>query len=235
MPFSKDQFLDADFSTAEDNVLKKFYIPALKESIKYDGAIGFFSTHGLFRVLQGIEGLVKNNGKMRLVIGKPLKDEEYNALMENKISDQYLSAWKEDWTKLFASEHSEVNRYRLEIFSWLFNNDYLEIKYAIRRRGMYHKKIGILRDSKGQIISFAGSINFTENALISNQDEADGNSEQFDVYPSWEESEFKRHGLSKIIQFHELNSHKAVIRMIDSCSNFFKGIWIFHILIDFHY
>ena len=225
MPFSKDQFLDADFSTAEDNVLKKFYIPALKESIKYDGAIGFFSTHGLFRVLQGIEGLVKNNGKMRLVIGKPLKDEEYNALMENKISDQYLSAWKEDWTKLFASEHSEVNRYRLEIFSWLFNNNYLEIKYAIRRRGMYHKKIGILRDSKGQIISFAGSINFTENALISNQDEADGNSEQFDVYPSWEESEFKRHGRSKIIQFENVwNNKEANTKTLEIPSEHYKEI-----------
>jgi len=225
MPFSKDQFLDADFSTAEDNVLKKFYIPALKESIKYDGAIGYFSTHGLFRVLQGIEGLVKNKGKMRLVIGKPLKDEEYNALIENKISDQYLSTWKEDWTKLFTSEHSEVNRYRLEIFSWLFNNNYLEIKYAIRRRGMYHKKIGILHDSDGQIISFAGSINFTENALMSNQDEADGNSEQFDVYPSWEESEFKRHGLSKIIQFDNVwNNNEANTKTLEIPSEHYKEI-----------
>ena len=225
MPFSKDQFLDADFSTAEDNVLKKFYIPALKESIKYDGAIGYFSTHGLFRVLQGIEGLVKNKGKMRLVIGKPLKDEEYNALIENKISDQYLSTWKEDWTKLFTSEHSEVNRYRLEIFSWLFDNNYLEIKYAIRRRGMYHKKIGILHDSDGQIISFAGSINFTENALMSNQDEADGNSEQFDVYPSWEESEFKRHGLSKIIQFDNVwNNNEANTKTLEIPSEHYKEI-----------
>ena len=161
MAFNKDQFSKSDFSTAEENVLKNFYIPALMESVKYDGAIGFFSTHGLFRVLQGVEGLVKNKGKMRLVIGKPLNDEEYNALIENNNSDRIMSQCKDDWSKLFNGDYSEVNRYRLEWFSWLFNNGYLEIKYAIRRRGMFHKKIGILQDGEGKIITFAGSINFT--------------------------------------------------------------------------
>ena len=201
MAFDKDKFTDADFSTAEDNVLKKFYIPALRESVSYDGAIGFFTTHGLLRVLQGIEGLVKNKGKMRLVIGRPLKDPEYNALIDTDNTELILSEWKEEWTKLFAQDHSEVNRYRLEIFSWLFNNEYLEIQYAIRRRGMYHKKIGILKDEEGKIITFAGSINFTDNALSAHEDEPMGSSEQFDVFPSWEEAEFKRHGDSKIKQF----------------------------------
>ena len=196
MAFSKEDFTAADFSTAEDNVLKKFYIPALKEAISYDGAIGFFTTFGLLRTLQGIEGLVKNKGKMRLVIGKPLSEEEYNALIDTGDTELIFSEWKEEWTKLYSQDHSEVNRYRLEILSWLFNNGYLEIKYAIRKNGMYHKKIGILKDQEGQIISFAGSINFTDNAL-----KPLGSSEQFDIFPSWYEEEFKRHGRSKINYF----------------------------------
>ena len=225
MAFNKDQFSKSDFSTAEDNVLKNFYIPALMESVKYDGAIGFFSTHGLFRVLQGVEGLVKNKGKMRLVIGKPLNDEEYNALIENNNSDQIMSQCKDDWSKLFNGDYSEVNRYRLEWFSWLFNNGYLEIKYAIRRRGMFHKKIGVLQDEEGKIITFAGSINFTENALKSNENEPDGNSEQFDVYPSWEIDEFKRHGESKISQFEKVwNNREANTETLEIPSDHYKEI-----------
>ena len=225
MAFNKDQFSKSDFSTAEDNVLKNFYIPALMESVKYDGAIGFFSTHGLFRVLQGVEGLVRNKGKMRLVIGKPLKDEEYNAMIENQNSDQIMSQCRDDWSKLFKGNYSEVNRYRLEWFSWLFNNGYLEIKYAIRRRGMFHKKIGVLQDEEGKIITFAGSINFTENALKSNENEPDGNSEQFDVYPSWEIDEFKRHGESKISQFEKVwNNREANTETLEIPSDHYKEI-----------
>ena len=97
MAFSKEDFTAADFSTAEDNVLKKFYIPALKEAISYDGAIGFFTTFGLLRTLQGIEGLVKNKGKMRLVIGKPLSEEEYNAIIDTGDTELIFSKWKEEF------------------------------------------------------------------------------------------------------------------------------------------
>lgn len=200
MAFSRENFIDGAFSTAEDNVLKKFYIPALKEAVRYDGAIGFFSSYGLIRTIQGIDGLIKNKGKMRLVIGKPLSEEEYNALIMNPDSvEPILDELNEEWTKLFNLQHSEVERHRLKIFSWLCNNNYLEIKYAIRKNGMYHKKIGVLEDKEGQIISFAGSINFTDNAL-----KPDGSSEQFDVFPDWYEDEFKRHGESKVRWFEKV-------------------------------
>jgi|LWDU01.1.fsa_nt_gi superfamily II DNA or RNA helicase len=205
MAFDKNKInKKSDFDTAEDDVLKDFYIPVLKESVKYDGAVGFFSTHGLLRILQGIEGLVKNKGHMRLLIGKPLTDEEYEAFKKTDDDTQIFSQWNNDWSELFNQNFSKINRYRLEVFSWLLNNKYLQIKYAVRRRGMYHKKIGILEDEKGDFIVFSGSINLTNNAVISHADNPDGNSEEFSVYPSWEEREFERHGAAKIEYFNKV-------------------------------
>ena len=211
MAFDKEKINNkSDFDTAEDDVLKDFYTPVLRESVKYYGAVGFFSTHGLLRILQGIEGLVKNKGSMRLLIGKPLTEEEYEAFKKTENRDQILSKWNNDWSELFNQNFSKINRYRLEVFSWLLNNKYLEIKYAVRRRGMYHKKIGILEDENGELIVFSGSINLTNNAVTSNIDNPDGNSEEFSVYPSWEEREFKRHGIAKIEYFNKVWSGKEV-------------------------
>jgi superfamily II DNA or RNA helicase len=192
------------FDTAEDNVLKDFYIPILKDSVSYDGAVGFFSTYGLLRILQGIEGLVKNKGKMRLLIGKPLTEEEYKVFESKGNYENILLKWNSDWIELFNQQFTNINQYRLEIFSWLLRNNFLEIKYAARRNGMYHKKIGILKDGDGEVVVFSGSINLTNNALTSHSSNPDGNSEEFSVYPSWEKDEFKRHGKAKIEYFNKV-------------------------------
>jgi hypothetical protein len=83
--FNQEKIKD-NYSTDEDNVLKDFYIPVLKESVSYDRAVGYFSSQGLLKFLQGIDGLLKNNGKMRLVIGDTLSDDEYASI---KNSDDY--------------------------------------------------------------------------------------------------------------------------------------------------
>ena len=115
------------FDTAEDNVLKDFYIPILKDSVSYDGAVGFFSTYGLLRILQGIEGLVKNKGKMRLLIGKPLTEEEYKVFESKGNYENILLKWNSDWIELFNQQFTNINQYRLEIFSWLLRNNQLKI------------------------------------------------------------------------------------------------------------
>jgi len=146
MAFDKKK-IKLNYSTANDNVAEEFYIPVLKEAIKHDIAVGYFTTNGLLMILQGIEGLVKNNGKMRILIGDPLTQEEYDALDGNSyVHDKFDEIWRE----IFNGDFSEIEQYRLEIFSWLCNKGYLKIKYASRVGGMYHKKIGILEDENGE-------------------------------------------------------------------------------------
>jgi len=200
MPFDKDK-IKLNYSTAVNNVAEEFYIPMLKESVKHDVAVGFFTTNGLLMILQGIEGLVSSGGTMRLLIGDALSDEEYDALKDKNDFTEMYQKYDEKWSEIFNGSYSETIKYRLEIFSWLCNRGFLEIKYASRKGGMYHKKIGILEDSNKEKIVFSGSMNMTRNAIISNKYFAQGNSEEFSVYPSWKNEIFEAYGTPKIIDF----------------------------------
>ena len=200
MPFDKDK-IKLNYSTAVNNVAEEFYIPMLKESVKHDVAVGFFTTNGLLMILQGIEGLVSSGGTMRLLIGDALSDEEYDALKDKNDFTEMYPKYDEKWSEIFNGNYSDTIKYRLEIFSWLCNRGFLEIQYASRKGGMYHKKIGILEDSNKEKIVFSGSMNMTRNAIISNKYFAQGNSEEFSVYPSWKNEIFEAYGTPKIIDF----------------------------------
>ena len=200
MPFKKEN-IRLNYSTAEDNVAEEFYIPLLKESVRHDVAVGFFTTNGLLMILQGIEGLVSSGGTMRILIGDALSDDEYDALKEKNDYTEMYQKFDEKWSEIFSGNFSDTIKYRLEIFSWLCNRGFLEIRYASRKGGMYHKKIGILKDANKEKIVFSGSMNLTRNAIVSNKYFAEGNSEEFSVYPSWKNEIFEAYGTHKINDF----------------------------------
>ena len=199
MAFDKSKIKN-NYSTDKDNVLKDFYIPVLKEAVSYDRAVGYFSSQILLRYLEGLDGLIKNNGKMRLVIGDSLSDDEYDAV-KNNDNQEVLSRIDKIWDSLIQANESELFRHRLNILSWLLNNNHLKIKYAFRRKGLFHKKLGIVRDQDGAIMPFSGSMNETVNATVSNADNPDGNSEEFSVFPSWQKGVFEAIGQEKINDF----------------------------------
>ena len=68
---------------------------------------------------------------------------------------------------------------------------------------MYHKKIGILEDANKKKIVFSGSMNLTRSAIVSNKYFAEGNSEEFSVYPSWKNEIFEAYGTPKINDFRD--------------------------------
>jgi len=202
MAFDRNKIKN-NYSTDKDNVLKDFYIPTLKEAVSYDRAVGYFSSQVLLRYLEGLDGLVKNNGKMRLVIGDSLSEEEYKAVKESN-SEAVLSRMDSIWDEIVNSSKTELFAHRLNILSWLLGKGHLEIKYAFRRKGLYHKKLGIIKDEEGSIIPFSGSMNETVSATISNSNNPDGNSEEFSVFPSWQEDIFKALGQEKIDDFNNV-------------------------------
>lgn len=58
----------------------EFMIPALKKAIAYDRAVGFFSSSVLSNIAYGIEGLARNNGKIRLIASPKLSEEDIEAM-----------------------------------------------------------------------------------------------------------------------------------------------------------
>jgi len=79
---------------------------------------------------------------------------------------------------------------------WMIANKRLEIKVAvvydsygnpmrcedIQQRGLFHQKVGILRDTEGNIVTFSGSVNETASAWLDNI-------EEFKTFRSWHPSE----------------------------------------------
>jgi hypothetical protein len=53
----------------DGNLVQLFYVPALRCATRYDRSMGFFSATALTLAVRGIEGLVSNDGHIRLIVG----------------------------------------------------------------------------------------------------------------------------------------------------------------------
>ena len=64
------------YTPDDGDLVKLFYVPALKDAERYDRLTGYFNAHALTLAVRGIEGLVRNRGRMRLVAGCTLEPPE---------------------------------------------------------------------------------------------------------------------------------------------------------------
>ena len=61
------------YTPDDGDLVAQFYVPALECAVRYDRATGYFGAEALALAMRGIEGLVRNNGRMRLIVGCTLK------------------------------------------------------------------------------------------------------------------------------------------------------------------
>lgn len=195
--------LKAVYRSEYDNLLEDFYIPALSNSLAYDRAVGFFSASMLSYAAQGLSAFVENDGHMRLIFGGPLEPDDERAIREgydrraisDRLGSEFVRAIEEVDDALFYR--------RLELLSWLVASGRLEVKVALKKRGMYHEKIGILTDADGDKVIFQGSANETTNALL-----PDFNFESINVFQGWR-SELSDHFTPYVAGFERLWENKS--------------------------
>ena len=188
----------AVYRTETDSLLDDFYIPALSQSVRYDRAVGFFSTAMLSYAAQGVAAFAQNGGKMRLIFGGEIEGSEMAAIeagynlrtVSDRIGQQYVNVI-EDIADALAYR-------RLEALAWLVATGTLEIKVALKSKGMYHEKIGILYDSLDDRVVFQGSANETAYALV-----PDFNFESINVFQSWR-TEHEEYALPYVEGFERL-------------------------------
>lgn len=190
------------YRTGDDDLYKDFYIKALSNSVRYDRAVGYFSSKLLSSSLKGLSELIRSEGKIRLIIGHPLEAEEFRALQHAESLKEHVSKLSEQLINLVESSDG-VEQSRFELLSWLAACGRLEIKFALRRIGMYHEKIGIIYDSNGDSIVFQGSANETLYGM-----NIDFNSESINVFKSWDERTFNDYGLPFVLGFEKLWENK---------------------------
>lgn len=195
--------LKAVYRSDEDNILEDFYLPALSVANHYDRAVGYFSAAMLSYAAQGISAFLQNDGKMRLIIGGELAAEDDRAIREGYEMRSISERFGLNIVDAIERVNDALFYRRLEALSWLIGCGRLDIKVALRKKGMYHEKIGIIRDHDGDAIVFQGSANETANALL-----PDFNFESINVFPCWRE-DFKPHFLPYQRGFERLWANEA--------------------------
>ena len=171
--------------TPEDgDLVRIFYIPALEDAVRYDRLTGYFNAQALTLAARGIEGLVRNNGRMRMVVGCTLNPPEIEAIEKGeKLRDlvaQHLSNSP-------LEPPNAKSKDALELLAWMIAHSYLEVKVAVpcdKNRnpipadGIFHEKSGIIEDKVGDKVAWNGSLNETGAGWVHNW-------ESFNVFTSW--------------------------------------------------
>ena len=173
-----------EYRSLLDSVAKDFYIPLLSQAVKYQRAVGFFSSSSLVEISKGISELAKNGGKIQLVASPYLSDEDIEAIKSGyAMRDQVV---KEAIRREMTEGKTPFEKARLNLLANLISDGVLDIKIAFTedsdRMGMYHEKMGIITDAEGNRVAFAGSMNESATAMTLNY-------ETIDVYCSWKDEE----------------------------------------------
>jgi len=180
----KDIAWKAKYSPEDGDLLELFYVPALCRAKRYDRTTGFFGAEALAWAVRGMEGFVRNQGRMRLVVGCTLDQEEVEAIEKGRSLRDTIEA------KLLAcplDAKSPPIYQSLELLAWMVANNHLDVKVAapcdFNRRiaaghAIFHEKTGIIEDAEGNRVAFSGSVNETGNGWRNNW-------ESFHVFSSW--------------------------------------------------
>ncbi len=168
------------------SLVKDFYVPALECAFRYDRTTGYFSAPALTLAARGVEGLVRNGGRMRLLVGCTLGEAEVKAIEQGQALRDTVAA------HLLANPLRPAHNQQtdaLELLAWMIAKGYLEVKVAIpctlERKpyvadsSIFHEKAGILEDKTGSRVAFSGSVNETPSGWTTNW-------ESFHVFLDWD-------------------------------------------------
>ena len=206
------------YDSDDQDILNDFYIPALENSCKYCRMAGFFGSGSLAIAAKGIQGLLKNNGSMKLIVGLIPSYDDVNAIKQG------LESPEEIIEKMFIRDIDEIQdkfeEDHIKALAWMVANNKLEIKIAfpdpnlfdnntsgyIKNVSLFHQKVGILEDGQGNIITFSGSENESESGWKNHI-------EEFKVFRNWikEEEKFLKHDLNKFEKFWNCKAKRTIV------------------------
>jgi SNF2 family DNA or RNA helicase len=172
------------YTPDDGDLVRLFYVPALETAVRYDRSTGFFSASALTLAARGIEGLVRNNGRMRLVVGCTLAQAEIDAIEKGlKLRD---AVEQKIGSCPLGPSNKEGNQ-ALELLSWMIAKGFLEVRVAvpcdldrkpIPSDGIFHEKAGIVEDKAGYRLAWNGSLNETSAGWQHNW-------ESINIFTSW--------------------------------------------------
>ncbi len=179
-----DRAWSLKYTSDDGDLVRLFYVPALRDAQRYDRLTGYFNAGALVLAARGVEGLVRNKGHMRLVVGCTLEQPEVEAIERGahlrNLVEQRL-------TRLPLAPPDAASADALELLAWMVGRGFLDVKVAvpcdpdhtpIPADGIFHEKSGIIEDRGGDRIAWTGSLNETAAGWRHNW-------ESISVFTSW--------------------------------------------------
>lgn len=165
----------------ENNILKEFYIPVMKDSIVYDRASAYFSAKALCDCAEGIEYVALNKGQIRIILSEDIEEDDFEKIKRGYDLKAKLNQGLISKVELINKTDDNVRIY--SNLAYLIAEGLVDIKIAFMRKGTFHYKFGVYVDAEGSEITSCGSDNLTDAAV-------NRNGESFDITCSWLCSDF---------------------------------------------
>ena len=187
-PMLRDKTWRIRYTPDDGDLVRLFYIPALQDAVRYHRLTGYFNAGALALAARGIEGLVRNNGHMRLLVGCTLEAEEIAAIERGEALREQVERRLAQLP--LAPPDAEAGD-ALELLAWMIGRGHLDVKVAVPCNAdgvpvpdgaIFHEKAGIVEDGAGDRIAWNGSLNETPAGWQRNW-------ESVHVYASWEDPE----------------------------------------------
>lgn len=178
--------LQSGYNTDDDDIIKDFYHLCLKESVKYDRAVGYFRANIYRELGEDLLDFVVKGGKVRIVASPDIPEPDETAAREGYSLRGKRSLEEQETSLIRVMETMSKNPKEsdcLDMLRLLIEKGSLDLFVAIRKGGIYHRKIGIFYDTFHNKVVFSGSGNETSRAVCPLEDW--GNDEDFDVFRSW--------------------------------------------------
>ena len=157
------------YESGVDDIIEDYYVPVLGASVHYDRIAGFFASSSMAVAARGLSEFIQNGGKMRLITSPRLNSDDLEVV--RKIAENSEDLSLKDFGIDTDNLEVEFEKNHVKALGWMLSNGLLEMKLAIvfnddgticnnetiSEKGLFHQKVGILRDKDGNELSFTSN------------------------------------------------------------------------------
>jgi superfamily II DNA or RNA helicase len=178
--------LSSRYRSDQQDVVQEFYVPGLSVATSYSRAVGYFTSTSMALFSRGIQSFSRRGGVMRLIASPHLNADD---IVDIERGYDVRAVLQRATLRELGGEERDSVLDGLGVVGRLIAEGRLDIKLAFveqaGRVGIYHEKIGVLRDDVGDLVAFTGSANETLGGLLANF-------ESIEVYRGWLEGDGER-------------------------------------------
>jgi len=171
------------YEIPDDDLVGEILVPAMRSCDDLRIGVGFFSSRCLAQIAPGLAVYVNDTSNTLKLMVSPVISEEDQKAIDSGVREPQ-TVLNRALERLFEDarlSESAIEQHTVETLAYLVASDRLEIRVVLMERGMYHKKIYLLRSGE-QWLAVHGSSNATERGLLVN-------GEQMSVDRAWKDGE----------------------------------------------